>query len=248
MSAEWGGGDECIVGGYAIGADAAALDRISGGPSPLEIPGITLSAQRRIGGRRDGGIEASFWHNVAALQQHEALKSLPTADRVVSYLRGQALGNPAASVVAKQINYDWERGDDGSLAGKVQALANAYGLEWGRLLTAGVRTDTGATNGASIDTAASLSFGAQAYLHVGAFTGTDVTVKIQDSANDSTFADVTGLAFAQVTGGAPLAERVATASGATVRRYLRAVTVTTGGFSSAALTVIVVKNETAVVF
>jgi hypothetical protein len=112
----------------------------------------------------------------------------------------------------------------------------------------GKRTDTAATLGTSIDTTASAAFGAQAYLQVFApFTGTDATVKVQDSADNVTFADVTGLTFTQITAG-PTSERLATASGATVRRYLRASTVTTGGFSSLTFAVVIVKNATAVTF
>ena len=79
------------------------------------------------------------------------------------------------------------------------------------------------------------------------FTGTDATVTIQDSADNVTFADVTGLTFTQITT-APTSERLATASGATVRRYLRAVTSTTGGFTSLTFAVVLVKNATAVAF
>jgi hypothetical protein len=107
-----------------------------------------------------------------------------------------------------------------------------------------MRTDTAATTGTGIDTAASASFGGQAYLQVFApFTGTDVTVKIQDSADNATFADVAGFSFTQITGGAPSAERIALGNTATLRRYLRATTVTTGGFSSLAFSVNVIKNE-----
>jgi hypothetical protein len=62
-----------------------------------------------------------------------------------------------------------------------------------------------------------------------------------------TFADVTGLSFTQITA-APTSERIATASGATIRQYLRAVTTTTGGFTSLTFSVVVVKNQTAVSF
>ena len=37
------------------------------------------------------------------------------------------------------------------------------------------------------------SFGVQAYLQVFSFTGTDVTITIQDSADNSSFANITGL-------------------------------------------------------
>jgi hypothetical protein len=87
-------------------------------------------------------------------------------------------------------------------------------------------------------------YGAQAYLQVFSLTGTDVTVKIQDSADNASFADVAGLAFTQVTS-APGAQRISISNTTTVRRYVRAVTTTSGGFTSASFAVVLVANETA---
>lgn len=247
MSKQGGLGDNCYVGGYNLSGDIGSLSRIGGSQATLEVTGIDKAALERIGGQRDGAIEFTSYFNKSAGQAHPVLSVLPTSDRVVSYFRGVALGNPAASLVGKQINYDGTRGQDGSLTFTVQAQANGYGLEWGRQLTAGLRTDTAATNGTGIDTTASASFGAQAYLQVTAFTGTDATVKIQDSADNVSFADVTGLAFSQVTA-SPASQRIATASGATIRRHLRAVTVTAGGLTSITFAVMVAKNDTVVTF
>ena len=72
---------------------------------------------------------------------------------------------------------------------------------------------------ASYDSGASLAFGAQAYLQVTGFTGTDATISVVDSADNITFAAVTGLTFAQTTAAATF-QRLATANSATVRRYL----------------------------
>lgn len=77
----------------------------------------------------------------------------------------------------------------------------------------------------------STAFGAQAYLQVMAFTGTDVTVTVQDSADNSSFTNIASGSFAQVTTG-PQAQRIALANTATVRRYLRVATTTTGGFTT----------------
>lgn len=107
-----------------------------------------------------------------------------------------------------------------------------------------MRTDTAATNGTGLDGLASSAFGAQFYLHLTSFTGTSVVVKIQDSADNVTFADLAGAAFTSATGAT--FERIATASGATVRRYLRVAT--TGTFSEASFVVNGVRNETAVTF
>jgi hypothetical protein len=247
VSKSGGLGDNLYIAGFNASGDIQQLGNIGGGPNLLPFTGIDKSAMERKGGLRDGRIEMStfFNHDSVTPATHEKLAALPRTDVILTYCRGTTLGSAAASLVGKQVNYDPQRGDDGSLLFSVSAQANGYGLEWGDQLTAGVRTDTAATNGASIDTTASASFGGQAYLQAFSFTGTDVTVKIQDSADNATFADVAGFAFTQITGSTPLAERIALGNTATLRRYLRAVTVTTGGFTSLAFAVNVIKNEVA---
>jgi hypothetical protein len=244
MAKSSGLGDNLYIGGYDLSGDIGSLSKISGGNKPIEVTGINKSAFERIGGQRDGGLSWSAFFNTALGQAHPVLSALPTADEVVTYCRGTALGDPAACTVAKQLNYDGNRTNSGEFTFAVDAEANGYGLGWGRQLTAGLRTDTAATAGASIDTGGSLSFGAQAYLQVMGFAGTDVTVKIQDSADNSSWADVAGLSFTAVTA-APTAQRIAIANTATVRQYVRATTVTTGGFTSAVFSVVIVKNELA---
>jgi len=241
MAKQSGLGDNLYVGGYDLSGDIASLGDIGGGPAVQEVPGIDKSAQERIGLLRGGRIEYNTYFNPANNMSHDRLSLLPYTDVMVTYCRGTTLGNPAACMISKQIDYNGSRNNDGSFGFKVQALANSYGLEWGRLLTAGKRTDGSATNGASIDTAASASFGGQAYLQVFAFSGTSVTVKIQDSADDAAWADVTGLTFTVATG--ITTERLAIANTATIRRYVRAIT--TGTFTNAVFAVVLVKNENA---
>lgn len=92
------------------------------------------------------------------------------------------------------------------------------------------------------------AFGAQAYLQVFSFAGTDATVKIQDSADGATFADLAGAAFTQITTTSPQAQRLALSNVATVRRYLRVSTVTSGGFTSLVFGVMFNRNPIAVSF
>lgn len=246
MAKQSGLGDNFYVGGYDLSGDTASLDEIGGGPAIIDVTGIDKSAYERIGGVRDGRMEWTSHFNDGAGTDgtHNRLATLPYADRQCMYFRGTTLGNPVAAIVAKQLNYDPTRDTDGKILIKVRAESNAYGLEWGRSLTAGKRTDTAATNGTGIDTLASASFGAQAYLQVFAFTGTDVTVKIQDSADNVSFADVAGLAFTQVTT-FPIVERISVVNTTTIRRYVRAITVTTGGVTSVTFAVMINKNEIA---
>lgn len=239
MTKSSGLGDNFYVAGNNLSNDTSALSKIAGPLAVIDVTGIDKSAHERLGGKRDGQIDwTSFWNPTGA---HPVLSALPTGDTLVSYYFRQVIGNPAANMVAKQIDYNPTRGTDGSLTVAVSAMANAYGLEWGQQLTPGIRTDAAATNGASWDGGAASNFGLQAYLHVFAFTGTDVTIKLQDSADNATFADLAAAAFTQVTAG-PGWQRLAISNAATVRRYLRAVTVTTGGFTSVQFAVTAVRN------
>ena len=247
MAKQGGLGDALYVGGYNLSGDIQSLGAVAGGPAPIDVTSINRSAMERIGGLRDGRMEYVAFFNPTANAAHDVLSTLPIADVVLTYCRSTILGAPSAAMIAKQSNYDPTRGADGSFTIAVSALANGYGLEWGNQLTAGTKTDTGAANGTGVDLAASTSFGLQAYLHVLAFTGTDATVKLQDSADNASWADITGAAFTAITTG-PQAQRIQTARNATVRRYVRAVTVTTGGFSNLQFQVMAVKNDVSVVF
>ncbi len=252
MAKSTGLGDNFYAGGYDLSGDTASLETISGGPAALEVTGIDKSAVERIGGLRTGGVSWTSWFNPDAKQQHVALSALPTADVQVMYFRGTTLGNGAAACVAKQISYDPTRGTDGSLTFGVEAQSNGLGLEWGRMLTAGVKTDTAAANGTGVENAAqaSTNFGLQAYLQTFDFTGTDVTVKLQESSDDGgdVYADITGGGFTQITSGDQHSERIATATNLTVEQFVRAITITTGGFTFFDFAVMFVRNEAAPVF
>ncbi len=250
MAKSTGLGDNFYAGGYNLSGDTASLGTIGGGPEALEVTGIDKSAVERIGGLRSGGMSWSSWFNKDAKQQHVALSALPTTDVQVMYFRGTTLGNSAAACVAKQINYDPTRGADGSLAFDVEAQSNAFGLEWGTMVTPGIETDTAAANGTGVDSGAgSTSFGLQAYMQTFDFTGTDVTVSLQESSDDASgdaYAAVTGGGFTQITSGDQHQERIATATNLTVERWIRVVT--TGTFSAFEFAVMYVRNAAAPVF
>ncbi|MGQ5576769.1 hypothetical protein [Streptomyces sp. ECR3.8] len=243
-------GDNLYIGGYDLSGDIQAVGNIGGGPTPLEFTGINKSAYERKGGRLDGRLQTTTYFNPGeeADAAHAVLSVLPRTDVIASYFRGTALGGPSANIVAKQIGYDGNRGDDGSFTFAVEAQSNSYTLEWGRSMTAGLRTDTAATDGDSVDFGTgSTSFGLQAYLHVFAFTGTSVTVKLQQSSDNGAgdaWADVTGGGFAAAT--AVGAQRIQTPRDQTVERYLRVVT--TGTFTNAVFAVSVIRNDVEVTY
>jgi hypothetical protein len=247
MAKQSGLGDNFYIGGFNISGDVNALESISCPTGTLESTGIDKFAMERLGAHRDGHIEGGTLFNKATDQQHLALRGLPRTDTQAYYARGTTLGNPAAALTGKLVTYDLDRADDGSLKTKFNAEANSFGLDWGLQLTAGVRTDTTATNGTSVDFGTgSTAFGLQAYLQVFAFTGTSVTFTIQESSDNAVgdpFAAVTGGAFAVVSA-ANVFERIQTSRTLTVERYLRVVT--TGTFSNVQFAVMVNRNPASV--
>lgn len=311
MTKQSGLGDAFWVGGNDISGDVQTV-KVASPIAVLDSTDITQSANSRLFGHRDGTMDLTVFMDPTTA--HPVLSALPTADTLMTYARGTGIGNPAACLEAKQINYDPTRATDGSILITVQGQGDGFGLEWGVQLTSGLRTDTAATNGTSLDQGAGFStpsvpasltpvtntsplpatvvvsggtgtnvsingvlqgtfdgtytvpaggtialtysvaptwtwtlqsaFGAQAYLQVTAFTGTDVTVHVQDSADNSTFADVTGLVFTATTA-AQTWQRLATANTATLRRYVRVTTTTSGGFTSATFAVVLNRNPVA---
>lgn len=244
-------GDNLYIDQYDLSGDVNSLGRIA---CPVAVQdntqGIKKYAMERLRLLADGAIEMTSLFNVdsatGAEGAHVALKSLPRTDRQITYCRGTVIGSAAASMMSKQINYDGQREQSGAFTFGVNAQANGFGLEWGNLLTAGKRTDTTATSpatGADLGASpTSYSFGWVAYLHLIAFTGTSVTVTLQDSANNSAFTSLTGGAFTAATGRG-VQRLVSSSTTATVRRYVRAIT--TGTFTNAVFAVNFVRYELA---
>jgi hypothetical protein len=250
MARQSGMGHRLLIDGYDPSSDITAVNSLSTPMTLQDVTGIDKYAHERIGLLHDASAEfAHAWNPSNAGTGdaiHQVLRGLPTTDRQVTYLAGQTLGAPAFSLITKQVNYDWARNNDGSMTGSTSMQGNGYGGSWGVNLTAGKRTEAAAGNGSTVDLGAvpiSYSFGWSAFLHVTAFTGTSVTVKIQDSADASAWLDLASATFTAAT--AIGAQRITTAysSTATVRRYVRVVT--TGTYSNAVYAVNFVRNEAA---
>lgn len=93
---------------------------------------------------------------------------------------------------------------------------------------------TGTVSGTSIDDGAATALGASAYINCSVMPSGTATFAVQDSADNVTFANITGLVFTALTG--PGAERKATSVTATIRRYVRVQCTGTHGTSTAYVT------------
>lgn len=249
MGKQSGLGDAFYVGAYDLSGDVNAIGKISCPRDVFDFTSIKDSGYERQYGLRGGeiGFTSFFRGNgdwTPALAGSAGLSALPTADEIATYFRGQALQNPAASVNGKQLNYDPTRGNEGSLTLAITVQGNAYGLEWGEQLTAGARTDSAATTGPVITDAAQTTFGAQAYVHLLAFTGTSVTIEIQHATTSGgTYTNLMATTAMTAAG----AQRLSVSNITTVDQYLKVTTV--GTFSNAVFSVNFIRNlEAGVVF
>lgn len=239
MSKGNGLGAAAYISGYDLSNDFGQIDNIPLDRALLDVTGLDKSAHERIGGLYGGNaLQFTGFFNDEAAQEHPVLSALPTADVIATILKGTTIGDVGWGLSGKQVNYGLTRAADGALGTQVQIMPDDDFVQAGKSLTAGKRTDSTATNGAGVDfLSGSLSFGLVAYLHVFAFTGTSVTVTIQESSDNGSgdaFAGVTGGGFTAATG--ITAQRIETSLTQTVERYLRAVT--TGTFSNAVFAVL----------
>lgn len=237
MAKDHGLGNALYVNGHDLSGEAQTWN-ISG-TKPMQ----NMTTLRQLAFDRSGLIpDSSFAYETlfdpTVGHTHEYLSTLPTTDQLVSLLIRETLGWPVANMFVKQLNYDATRSGDGALLFKTDSSSSKGTYwDWGNLLTAGIRTDTAATNGTGVDMGANFAdfnFGLQAYLHVFAHTGDDVTVKLQESSDNGAgdaWADVVGGSFGAIDdANARSGYRITTARGQTIERYLRVVT--TGTFSS----------------
>lgn len=248
MAKRTGLGMNFYVDGYDLSGDIGSLGSVQGGSPPLDVTGIDKLAPERLGGVRTGSMAYSAFFNKAAGAAHPRLSLLPRTDSFVMLTIGTTGGDAAAAMKGQQIDYNPTRDAAGNLTMAVSALSNAYGLEWGNLLTAGKASQVAAGSLTSVDlgSASPGAFGAQFYLHVFSFTGTSCTVKIQESSDNAVgdaFADVVGGGFVAAT--AIGSQRIATGL-INVERYLRITT--TGTFSQCTFAVSAHRNPSATVF
>lgn len=244
MGKESGLGANLYVDGVDLSNDYGAVTTMSKSLKPIPQTGIDKFGPERKGGQLDGEMTGTVFFNPT--NAHVVYSTLTRNDRIASYLHRPILGSPMGSIVAKQMDYAVKRETDGGIEAEVQLLENAFWFDWGLAVTAGKRTDGVPANGTGVDFGswgAPNNFGLQAYLHVFAFTGTSVTIKLQGSSDNAVgdpYADIVGGGFTLVNG--VTKERIATARNLAVERWVRVVT--TGTFSNVVFAVGVTVNQT----
>jgi len=241
MAKSNGLGDNLFVHGIDASGDVGAVNTIAGRKAVLDVTAINASAVERIGALGDGEISwNAFWNDGAAASRAAAagstfyqFSSLPTTDIVVTYCRGTTLGNPAACLSAKQVNYDPTRGNDASLMATIQALASAGSpLDWCKQVTAGKVTHASATTSTGYVDTAGTTAGGVGYLQYFSRSSGTPTFIIQHSSDTTDGTDgtwATLLTFAVTGGTAAFGERKEVTG--TVNKGIRAQT--TGTFSNA---------------
>lgn len=229
MSKQHGLGHQFYVGGYDLSGDVAAIVRAESPREARSIRGINKSAEERVLLHGDGALEFNTWFNDAANQEHAVLKTLPTANVIMTWLLGDSQNEECACLVAKQVGYDWSRSPDGELLGTVRGVAsNGVPLEWLDLLSEGLQTHFSAFSSVGIVETQSVN-GLIAYLQIFTLGSGTPTVLIEDSADTTNGIDgAWGTLLALTSQTARSAER-ATVTG-TVEKGLRVTT--TGVFTN----------------
>lgn len=247
MAKSTGIGSRYGIGGYDVSGDINALNRIGGGPATIDMTDITQAGMDRSAGLFDAGMEAAAYFDPAAGASHEHFATLPTSSQVAMWASASAAGAAVACMIGKEIDYPANRGQDGAfmLAPNVQE-SDGFPLEWGVTLTTWGLSLSGAGNVASVDlgSASPGAFGAVFYAQVFTFTGTSITLKIQESSDNAVgdaFADVVGGGFSAISA-AHGGQRVMTGA-INVERYLRVVA--SGTFSAATLVVAAIRHRIA---
>lgn len=225
MAKQTGLGDNFYVGAYDLSGDIGAVQNIQTSRALIDTSALTQSGYERLLGRADGQMAFTAYFNPAAGQAHPVLSAVGTASgtaagTVVSYAHGSTVGNDMASLDSKQVDYNVAVAADQSISVTATAqAANGAPVEWGLMLTSGKQTFASAGSATStIDGGGATSFGAAATLHAFSIASGTATVAVQDSADNASFTDVSGMTWTVSAAGA---SRIATTKTATIRRYRR---------------------------
>jgi hypothetical protein len=215
-----------LINGYKLSTFTTAYEATAG-VDPIEVTGFGDGSHNSIPGQKIASLSCDMLWSSTAGDVHTALGAVTTG-QVTIIPEAYVLGCPSFSMPFMQENYN-PGGDPGSAIKVGSIKFNSKGddaaLFFGIALQNGTITNT--LTGASVldPTNAAQTAACGAVLHVWQATAADTyVIKVQHSANDSTWADL--LTFT-ATGAALLAERQVAASG-TINKYRRILATRTG--------------------
>jgi hypothetical protein len=190
-----------------------------------------------IVGHTDGTISlGGMFESTASTgtDQHFSSALAGAEQNVIVAPEGNSVGARAIVMQAEQTTYEVSSPIGDVVQASVEFQADE-GVGHGVIVSSG-STVSATGNGASTDNGASTANGGVGFLSVPVNTRNgNITVKIQHSADDSTFADL--VTFTAVTTTQKTSERIEVASGTTVNRYLR-VNYTVAGSTGSATPVV----------
>jgi hypothetical protein len=220
-----------FINGFNI-ADAITEFSFEGDAEEIEATTVSSSGGFRsyVRGFKEGTLETTGIFDSDTTNEDEIHDILSAAwlagtNNIVTASRGViSVGSEAIMMDGPQLTYEMPYKVGDLIYSKANFRADDH-MEFGVFLM-NDQQDAGTNNGTSHDGAASTTNGGFMQVHLVNDDASDVDVKIQDSANNSDWTDLSGAVVSNLS--------AANASGSiaitgTVRRYLRAVATVTGG-------------------
>lgn len=242
MSAVHGKDTDLYWGGYdfTTWSNQATINRTA---DSAETSTFGLASKTYIVGLKDGTLSlAGIWSGTQNEVDDRLNSTFATAGQVITvYPAGDVQGNPAYLMSGFSTSYEIDAGIGDAVAWSADVQPSG-GIDRGLAVHA-LAAETGTGNDAtSADYGAgsTSSVGFAADLHMTGGTAiTSVTIKLVDSADNSSFADVTGGGFTAITSTTPTSQQITHAS-TSVRRYVR--TNRAGTFTSVTYAVSIAKR------
>lgn len=203
-----------------------------------ETSAFGTSAKTYVVGHRDGTVSLSgmFESTTSVGTDQFFANALNSATKIKLIVAPEGHSNGAGAIMLQADDTSYEISS--AIADIVQASAefqSTDAVEHGKILSSG-STVTATGNGTSVDNGTSTANGGAGFLSVPVNTRNgNITVKIQHSADNSTFADL--ITFTVVSSTSKTSQRVEVASGTTINRYLR-VNYTVAGSTGSATPVV----------
>ena len=199
-----------------------------------ETSAFGTSAKTYVVGHRDGTVSLSgMFEGTASTGTDEFFDdALGNSTKSLLIVAPEGHSNGTGAILLKADDTSYEVSS--AIADVVQVSAefqSTDAVEHGKILSSG-STVSATGNGTGVDNTTSSTNGGAGFLSVPVNTrnGT-IGVKVQHSADNSTFADL--VSFTTVTSSQKTSERVEVASGTTINRYLRVVYTVAGSTGSA---------------